>query len=190
MPQAFFLPLNHPALRFEGRCLSCGDATHETVLLSGGVRGDDALSWAQPLPLCAGCEAVGARRHRLRSWISAGCWGLGGALGVGVALGLLLGAGWRAWSAGAAGLPAALLGGLLLRAASAAWLEPALWRRLQVGGVPLSRYREVELFCFREPRKGADARFICLRLEDDDAAAAFARLNPEAMSLEAWEASY
>jgi len=211
MGEAFFIPLDPvrffaehdlgpaygvPAsaeaggLRFESRCLGCGVETAETVVLRGGTRGSDAMEWSQPIPMCARCGRLGGRLEGLRRTL--GMASLATALcgAGGCAWALYAFAGWSQIALMAVVVGSAALGTVLVRAAASRWLEPWLMERIAEDGMPLSGYRHVELFYFRDPRMGEGARFLCVRIEDDARATAFGRLNRHAVPSAVWDASF
>ncbi len=175
-------------LRFGGGCLSCGRPTQEVAALEGGVRTLRGVSsWVQAVPMCAACQAA-QRAAQDRAHLGRVA-GLIGALAAGVA------AISAAASAGLKGSPSLLFVGAVAGAAGYAFVALALWaasRRgaLRTGSSAQVAFRAVEVYLFRDPRKGAGAEVLCLRIGDQGEAERFGRLNPHAIPADRWDASY
>ena len=188
--EQFYAP-DWEGVRFPATCLGCGKATEDIVHLVGGYRlGIRGSSYEQPARVCSICSRLRSH-HRtlsLATWVSASVLAVAMATAATYSARVVLGiseiAALAGWCAGIALLllPTRII---LIR------LQKAIvFSRVKVDGVAMASYNPVDLYYFRDPRKGVDARIICLMLHNDELAQEFASLNPHAIPEPTWNASY
>lgn len=167
-----------PGLTLDPSCQSCADPTDNVVeIVSGSRMGTRSESFEQPVYLCADCLSDRDRARARLAVIRAARAVTAVVVATVISAALRVGA------------------GVSEIASTAAWLllVPAVY---MVGVMAVraprasGRWQPVEVFWFRDPRKGEDAEFLCVRIENPAQAARFAVLNPHAIDAERWEASY
>jgi hypothetical protein len=171
-------PPAQPGLTLDAVCLSCGDPTDNVAeIVSGARMGSRSESFEQPVYLCDPCLAD---RDKTRGRLTV-------VRSIRVVVAVVT----------ATVTSAAVRAGLGVSeiSATALWLLllPTVYMLGAVairGPRPLGRWRPVEVFWFRDPRKGDDAEFLCVRIDNPERSARFAALNPHAIDAERWDASY
>ncbi len=182
-----FLPQHsaptQPGLSFGPGCLSCAQPTDHTVTLEGGARfSPEAPRRTQPVPMCQRCVGLQkeAQRAQQRAMATAALVGIPAGMLAAMAarsLGLMDDIGlFVVWSVST----------FMITTGTWSVLGRAAARKTQQEGV----YQPVALYCFREPRKGDDMEILCLEITNRQQAERFGALNPHAIPLEAWNASY
>lgn len=166
-----------PGLVFDPSCQSCAEPTdHVAHIVTGTRLGTRSESFDQPVYLCRECLAdQGHSRRRLFVVRAA-------RVVVAVVAATVASAALRAV-------------GVSEITATAAWLllVPAVYMLGAVavrGPRTVGRWQAVEVFWFRDPRKGEGAEFLCVRIDNPDQADRFRALNPHAIGADRWDASY
>lgn len=167
-----------PGLVLDAVCQSCGDLTEAVVEFVAGTRlGTRAESFEQPVYVCEACQRDQQRTRTRKAGVVAA------RIAVSVVVATLVSVAMREWL-GFSGITS-----------TAGWLLALpvtyILGRVAFGGPrAVGRWQTVEVFWFRDPRKGEGAEFLCVRIDNPDRAARFRELNPHAIDDERWEASY